>query len=83
MKIGFFEKYNQDTKDKEFSITRVQMLLATLFDFFFIYQYFITEKNDVTVDSIFLCIVILLFAAMPKAMKDLTDVKDKIASKKD
>ena len=45
---------------------------------FFIYQYFITESNEPTVNAIFLVIVILLGAFAPKAIKDLAEFKDKV-----
>jgi uncharacterized membrane protein len=78
MKIGFFEKWNKDAGVKEFSITRLQMTLATLFAFFFVYQYYITEGNSVTINSIMLIVILFIFAVAPKAIKDFSDIKDKI-----
>ena len=78
MKIGFFEKWNTDAGMKEFSITRLQMILGTLFVFFFAYQFYITEANSVTVDSIMLIVIFLVFAVAPKAIKDFSDIKNKI-----
>jgi uncharacterized membrane protein len=78
MKIGFFEKWNKDAGVKEFSITRLQMALATLFAFFFVYQYYITEGNSVTINSIMLIVILFIFAVAPKAIKDFSDIKDKI-----
>ena len=78
MKVGFFEKWNTDAGMKEFSITRMQMILATLFVFFFAYQYYITEANKVTINSIMLIVIFLVFAVAPKAIKDFSDIKNKI-----
>jgi len=78
MKIGFFEKWNVSANCKEFSITRMQMALATLFDFFFVYQYFVTEGNEITANAIVLILVLLTFAVAPKAIKDFSDIKDKV-----
>jgi drug/metabolite transporter superfamily protein YnfA len=75
MKIGFFEKWNPEAGQKEFSITRVQMVLMTLFAMFFTYQYFVTEGNPISVNAIFLVLVLLLSAYVPKALKDLTDIR--------
>jgi len=77
-KIGFFSKYNREAGVSEFSITRLQMALFTLFDMFFAYQYFITEENPVTANSIVLILVLLAAAYAPKALKDFSDIKDKV-----
>jgi len=77
-RIGFFERWNREAGVKEFSITRLQMLLATLYAFFFVYQYYITEGNDVTINSITLVVMLFVFAAAPKAIKDFTELKDKV-----
>jgi len=77
-KIGFFEKWNEDAGVKEFTSTNLQMILATLFDFFFAYQFYITEGNEVTVNSIMLFVIFLVFATAPKALKDFSDIKKKI-----
>jgi hypothetical protein len=78
MKIGFFQKWNDKAKMKEFSITRLQMALFTVFAGFFIYQFYITEGNSVTVNSIVLVLVLLAGAFAPKALKDFSDLRDKI-----
>jgi 4-hydroxybenzoate polyprenyltransferase len=78
MKINFFEKWNAEANCKEFSITRVQMILATLFAFFFVYQYFVTEGNEITVNAIVLVVMLFTFAVAPKAIKDFNDIKDKV-----
>jgi hypothetical protein len=78
MKLGFFEKWNQDAGAKEFSITRLQMAFFTVFAAFFIYQYYITEENSVTINSLVLVIIILLGAFVPKALKDFSDIKNKL-----
>ena len=77
-KIGFLQRFNKSANMIEFSLTSLQMIIFTFFAMFFIYQYFITEDNDVTVNSIFLIIVVLIGAFAPKAMKDFTSLKDKI-----
>ena len=77
-RINFFEKWNRDAGVKEFSVTRLQMILATLFVFFFTYQFYITEENSVTINSIVLIVIFLVFAAVPKAVKDFADIKDKL-----
>ena len=76
-KIGFFEKWNKDAGVREFSMTRLQMALFTLFAMFFIYQFFVTEGNPVTVNSIVLVLVILAGAYTPKAIKDFYELKNK------
>jgi len=77
-RIGFWEKWNKEAGLKELSLTRLQMTIFTIFAMFFIYQYFITESNEPTVNAIFLVIVILLGAFAPKAIKDLAEFKDKV-----
>lgn len=77
-KIGFFETYNKEAGVKEFSITRLQMMLATLFAFFFVYQFYVTEGSSVTVNSIVLVVMLFVFATAPKAIKDFTDLKKKL-----
>ena len=79
-KIGFFEKWNRDAGVKEFSVTRLQMILATLFVFFFTYQFYIVEGKSVTVNSIMLIVIFLVFAVAPKAIKDFSDIKDKLGA---
>jgi hypothetical protein len=77
-KIGFFEKWNKDAGMKEFSLTRLQMAIATLFAFFFIYQYYITESHTITVNSLVLLLILLVFAVAPKHIKDFMDLKVKL-----
>lgn len=78
MKIGFFETWNKEAGMVEFSITRVQMILMTLFDMFFIYQYFVIKEQPITVNSITLIVVLMIVTYSPKAIKDFTSIKDKI-----
>lgn len=78
MKIGFFEKWNKDAGMKEFSMTRLQMAFLTLFTLFFIYQFYITESNEVTINSIVLILILLTASFVPKAIKDFQDIKDKL-----
>jgi len=77
-KIGFFSKWNKDAQKEELSMTRLQMFIFTFFSMGFIYQYFISEDNPVDVNSIMLIVIILLAVFAPKAIKDLTDLKDKV-----
>lgn len=78
MKIGFFEAWNKEAGLVEFSITRVQMILMTLFVMFFSYQYFVTEGNPITINAITLIVVFLFGAYFPKTLKDFSSLKDKI-----
>jgi hypothetical protein len=77
-RLGFFSKWNVQSQTSELSMTRLQMFIFTFFSMFFIYQYFITEGNHVDVNSIMLVVTLLLAVYAPKAIKDLTDIKDKI-----
>lgn len=77
-KIGFLETWNKNSQTKEFSITRLQMVIATLFGFFFVYQYYITEDHTITVNSLVLVLILLVFAVTPKHVKDFMDIKDKL-----
>lgn len=77
-KIGFFQKWNEDAQRNEFSVTRLQMLLFTLFDAFFVYQYYITEGNEITVNSLVLVVILLAAAYTPKAIKDFTEMQKKV-----
>lgn len=70
-KIGFFETWNAEAQRVEFSITRVQMLLSTLFDFYFIWQFFIVKNKPATWDNLLLTLILILLAIAPKAVKDL------------
>jgi hypothetical protein len=77
-KIGFFQKWNEEAGRNEFSVTRLQMILFTLFDVFFVYQYYITEGNEITVNSLVLVVILLTAAYTPKAVQDFTDMRKKI-----
>ena len=78
-KIGFLEKYNKDAGIKEFSMTRLQMILFTLFTAFFIWQFYIVEGNEVTINSIVLILVMFSASFFPKAIKDFQDIKGKMS----
>ncbi len=77
-KIGFFEKYNREAGVIESSSSRLLTIALVIFDMLFTYQYFITENNPVTASSILLVVVLFTAAFSPKALKDFTDLKDKI-----
>lgn len=77
-RLGFFSKWNVKAEREELSMTRLQMFIFTFFAMFFIYQYYITEGNPVDVNSLMLVFTLLLAVYAPKAIKDLTDLKDKI-----
>lgn len=77
-RLGIFEKWNKESGTPELSLTSIQMAVFTIFAMFFIYQYYITEANDVTVNSLMLIVIVLLGAFAPKAIKGLTDLKNKI-----
>jgi len=78
MRIHFFEKWNKEAGMKEFSLTRLQMAVFTAFTGFFIWQFYIVEGNSVTVNSLVLMIIMFLACFFPKAIKDLSDIKDKL-----
>ena len=77
-RLGIFEKWNKDSNTPELSLTSIQMAVFTIFAMFFIYQFYITEANEVTVNSIMLIVIVLLGAFAPKATKGLTDIKAQI-----
>jgi hypothetical protein len=77
-KIGAFEKWNKEAGVKEFSMSRILAALLLAFTAFFIYQFYITEGNEVTVNSVGLIVVMLVAVFVPKALKDMTDIKDKM-----
>lgn len=76
--IGFFQKWNKDAQTFEFSITRLQMVLFTIFTGFFTYQFYITEGNSVTINSIVLILILLSAGFFPKVIKDFVDLKNKL-----
>jgi hypothetical protein len=73
--IGFFETWNKEAGLKEFSITRLQMAVFTVYDMFFAHQYFIYKGNEITFNSVLLLIVLLVGAFAPKAIKDFVNWK--------
>ncbi|MBS3777305.1 MAG: hypothetical protein KGY70_19080 [Bacteroidales bacterium] len=77
-KISFFEKWNRDAGVKEFSLSRLLSALFAAFTAFFIFQFYIVEGNEVTVNSVVLVLVLLTASFMPKALKDYTDIKGKM-----
>ena len=77
-KIGFFEKWNKEAGMVEFSMSRLIMIIVVAFSMFFTYQYYITEAKEVTINSIMLIVIFLVFAVAPKAIKDFSDIKNKI-----
>lgn len=77
MKIGFLQKWNTEANCVEFSITRLQMAICTLFALFFTYQYYVTEGNSITINSITLILVLFAAAFSPKMIKEIIEKKIK------
>lgn len=71
--IGLFQTYNEKAGKVEWSMTRVQMAIFTLFAMAFLWFFFIEKGNDVNMNNILLTLLLLLTAVAPKAVKDLSD----------
>lgn len=74
-KIKFFEKYNKEAECKEFSVTRLQMAVLTVFTMIFSLWYFVWSDHEVTLESVALILVFLIGCYTPKALKDFMDMR--------
>lgn len=70
--IGLFQTVNKTTKEREWSMTRVQMAIMTLFNVAFLWWFYIVDANAVNMENIALTVVLLLTAVTPKALKDFS-----------
>ena len=82
-KIGLFQTWNKSAGMVEYSLTRVLQLLVLCywgyFDrFYFLMSAQVNDKVEITINFIFLNLVFLIAAFMPKYLKDLIDIKNKI-----
>jgi len=77
-KIGFLEKWNEPAQKIEFSITRLQMAVITVFALIFTWYYFIVKGTEVTWNNILLIVILFAAGFSPKILKDIIDkVKSK------
>ena len=79
-KLGFFETYNKASGMIEKSSTRLQQFLMLLFVFAITVLY--VKDKAVDVNFIVLDLLFLVAAFIPKYLKDMLDIKDKLQPKK-
>ena len=83
-KIGLFQTWNKSAGMVEWSLTRMLQLLVLIYWGYFdrFYMNLVSQIDGVepkiTVNFIFLNLVFLIAAFMPKYLKDLIDIKNKI-----
>lgn len=82
-KIGLFQTFNKTANKIEWSLTRVLQFLVLgywmYFDRYFLDMMMkINGEMKITVNFIVINLIFLIAAFMPKYLKDLIDLKDKI-----
>lgn len=73
--IKFLQTWNKDADAPEFSITRLQMAVMSLFTMVFTVWYHC--KNEITWESISLVLVLLIASFTPKTLKEIVQLYKK------
>jgi hypothetical protein len=77
--IKLFQKWNKSADRLEWSLTDVMSLLCLFYMFYFDRYYMsLFEEPKISIQFLFLQLIFLIAAFMPKYLKNLIDLKDKI-----
>ena len=72
-RIGFFQKWNAEAGAPEFSISKAQMVIFTLFSMGYIWKKYVTDGAEITTDGLLLVCLLLAASFAPKLLKDIID----------
>ncbi len=77
--IKLFQKWNKKAERLEWSLTDVMSLMCLLYMFYFDYYFLgLLSEPKITIQFLFLQVVFLIAAFMPKALVKFIDIKDKL-----